>query len=212
MDHIKYYQEMEQIKFEIGQWIECEDGYGQIIHIRDFFVEPFKTDTKKEEKVGDFLRQIYVCKILCGFKGEIKKQSRISIYTSIAPLADKAFEIVNDIKLKQIGEYYNYIHYEDKYDICKQVFLAYRIGDDNSFDIKDIKTRISEINRNLYPSFTFKEFSIEFKKYNFPFKLEEFIRYDDHSYINEKIELRFDSRMYKVKGKETIFQNVVLLG
>lgn len=191
-------------RFEIGQWMECEDGYGQILYIRDLFVESFSID-QGEKRIGDFLRTIFICKILCDFDGKIKKRKRINSYTSINPIKKINLEQVKKIK-KNEKEYYDYIHYEDKIDICRQIFLVYKTDASNK---EELKSQIAEINNRLQPAFTFKEFVKECKKSNFPFKVEDFVRYGQ-AYGKSIIRLRLDSFLYKTKGAESIFHNIVL--
>jgi hypothetical protein len=48
---------MKDLEFEIGQWVGTEDGYGQIIYIRPYFVEDYEND-RKGRKNGEFIQFI----------------------------------------------------------------------------------------------------------------------------------------------------------
>jgi hypothetical protein len=76
---------MDKLNFELGQWVSTEDGYGQIMYIRAFFVEDYENN-RKEMKNGDFKRYLFICKILCNFSGKLKTSNRIKVYSSISPI------------------------------------------------------------------------------------------------------------------------------
>ncbi len=195
---------MKELEFELGQWVITDDGYAQIMYIRPFFVEDYENN-RQSRKNGEFIRYVYVCKVLCGFDGKIRKAKRINIYTSINPIDEKGLYHFNYIKENLKEEYVKYLIYEDKISICKQLFLYFRL-DELDFNEEITKTQIKEINNILYPTFTYRDFAKEFKKYNFPFKLENLLEYGEGN--KNCILLRFDSYLYKVKDKEVIFDYV----
>jgi hypothetical protein len=198
---------MKDLEFEIGQWVGTEDGYGQIIYIRPYFVEDYEND-RKGRKNGEFIQFIYICKILCDFNGKIRKSKRINIYTSVEPIDQKGLSFLNKIKTTQNSEYIKYILFEDKVSIHQQLFIKYKISKDN-FEIEIVEKQIKEINKRLYPAFTYKEFINIFQEYDFPFKVEDILPY---GHVNRNcLELRFDSNLYKVKDKQVIFDNVILV-
>lgn len=198
---------MNKLEFEIGQWVITEDGYAQIMYIRPFFVEDYENN-RQGRKNGEFIRYVYVCKILCGFDGKIRKAKRINIYTSINPIDEKGLFHSNFIKENHKDEYLKYLFYEDKISLSKQLFLNFRL-DMLDFNKEIVDAQIKEINYKLYPAFTYKEFAIELKKYNLPFKVENLIEYGGDN--KKSLMLRLDSSLYKVKDKETIFNNVSLI-
>lgn len=158
---------MNELEFELGQWVITEDGYGQIIYIRPFFVEDYENH-RQGRKNGEFIRYLFVCKMLCRFDGKIIKTKRINIYTSINPIDNKGSSHLNYIKDYLKDEYVKYLLYDDKISICKQLFLEYRLNVIN-FNNEIICSQIKEIDRKLYPAFTYKEFVKYFKEYDFPF-------------------------------------------
>jgi hypothetical protein len=195
---------MEELKFELGEWVGTDNGYGQILYIRPFFVEDYE-DNRQDRKNGEFIKYIYVCKNLCGFEGKIKKSKRIDIYTSISKIDKKGLLHLKNIKEHQKEEYQKYIFFDDKLSINKQLFRYYKL-DNLDFDKTLIEDKIKEINNKLYPAFTYREFVKVFKEYDFPFKIENMVQYGEGN--KNSIMLRFDSFLYKVKEKEVIFNNV----
>jgi len=196
-----------ELTFELGQWVTTEDGYGQIIYIRPLYVENYVTD-RKNRKNGEFIRRIFICKILCDFKGKIK--IKINIYASASKIDKEGAEFVKNIKINQTDEYQKYLVFDDKVDICRQIFLEYKVSDKSSLKTDDLKQKLSDINKKLYPAFTFNEFVLECNMQNFPIKVEDFIPYGQTIKNDEKITLRLDSYLYKVRGKESVFQHVNL--
>lgn len=193
--------------FEIGTWVATEDGYGQVLFNRKLYIEEFTLAFNKG-KIGDFERTIYLCKILCGFNGKIKSRFSIKVYTSIQELNEKEENLVQKIKVDNPEGYKNYITEEGKELLTGQVFLTYKI-DDNQ--VEEVLEKISTINRKLKPFFTFKEFAKEFKKNDMPFSYKDFYKYGYSYNRSEVISLRFDSLLYATKKKESIFNNVVAI-
>jgi hypothetical protein len=197
----------DEIPFELGQWVTTEDGYGQVMYVRPFYVEDYET-TRKERKNGEFIRYIFICKILCDFKGKIRKNNRINIYTSMSKLDKEGAVFVKDIKTNQPDEYAKYIVHDDKVDICRQMFLDYQVVNKASLNIEEVEQKLADIETNLFPAFTFKEFAAECAQQNFPIDLKMLVPYGYSTKNEQRITLRFDSYLYKVKGKEAIFHGV----
>lgn len=198
---------MELINYELGEWVGTENGYGQIMYIRTYFVEEYENKLNNIKK-GKFIKFIYICKILCDFNGKLKKNQRIKAFTVIDKIDKKGLFLVQKIKGEQTEEYMKYISYEDKQNITQQLFRSYLL-DDYDFNKENISQIIKKINDKLYPSFTYNEFKEEIKNYELPFKIENIISYGDGD--KETITLRFDSQLYKTKGKEVIFDNVKVI-
>jgi hypothetical protein len=121
-------------------------------YIRPFYVEDYETD-RKERKNGEFIRNIFICKILCDFKGKIKSKDRISTYTSISKLDKEGAAFVKDIKANQYDEYAKYIVHDDKVDICRQVFLDFQVVNKSSLNMEEVEQKLAVIEMNLYPCF-----------------------------------------------------------
>lgn len=193
--------------FEIGSWVSTEDGYGQVLFNRKLYIEEFTLAFNKG-KIGDFERALYLCKVFCGFDGKIKSRFPINVYTSIQELNKKEEKLVQRIKAENPERYNNYIMEEGKELLTGQVFLTYKI-DDNQ--VEEVLEKISIINRKLKPFFTFKEFAKEFKKNDMPFSYQDFYKKGQSYNRSEVVSLRFDSFLYATKKKESIFNNVVAI-
>ncbi len=189
--------------FDIGAWIECEDGLGQVLFVRQLYRDSFE-ESRQNEKVGELRQVNVICKLLCGFNGKIKKSKRIKSYLfkHCDLISDKHLEVVKRIKLDEPEEYHKYILYDDDFEVSNVVRLRYRV---DSNELPHIDGQIEKIRNKLLPAFTFKDFSKEFKKMGFSFNLDDFISYK-HEYKREEIvELVFNNRAYKTKGKDKVF-------
>lgn len=200
-------KEASEIPFELGQWVSTEDGYGQVMYIRPFYVEDYET-SRKERKNGEFKRYTFICKILCDFNGKIRINKRVNIYTSISKIDKEGAAFVKGIKTNQYAEYAKYIVHDDKVDICGQMFLDYQVVNKANLNIDEVEKKLADIEASLLPAFTFKEFAAECAKQNFPIDLKMLVPYGYAAKKEERIMLRFDSYLYKVKGKEAIFHGV----
>lgn len=214
MQIIKKYtvkNKMEQSKFELGEWVGTESGYGQIMYIRAYYVEDYDNSIEKKKK-GSFLKFIYICKILCDLNGKIINKRRIKVFTSIEKIDNIGEEFVQKIKNVHPEDYTKYILYDEKYNITNQIFRSYKIDNYSSFK-NLISNVILKVNNNLYPSFTYKEFikevNNEFNILNIDIDFENIISFGDDD--RESLTLRFDSQLYKTKGKEVVFDNVVFI-
>ncbi len=193
--------------FEIGSWVSTEDGYGQVLFNRQLYIEEFTLATKSGKK-GELERVMYICKVLCGFEGKIKSRFLVKNYTSVQELSKKEEKLVQKIKAENPEGYKNYITEEGKEVLMRQVFLTYKV-DDNQVD--EVLEKINTINRQLKPSFTFKEFAKEFKKNDMPFSYQDFHKKGQSYNRSEVVSLRFDSFLYATKKKESVFNNVVAI-
>lgn len=64
--------------FEIGQWVSCEEGIGQVLYVRNQYAEEFYSEAvDKNLKKGEVLKQFLVIKIFLNHKGKPKKGKRI---------------------------------------------------------------------------------------------------------------------------------------
>ena len=69
-------------QFEIGQWINTDEYFAQIIAINEEYVEKYSYAYFDGKKVGEYMGDILICKVLCDFNGKIKKRNRIIIASS----------------------------------------------------------------------------------------------------------------------------------
>lgn len=99
--------------FEIGEWVRTEDGIGQVLYNREVYFQEFHQYTRQGKK-GEFIKMLYICKILCGFDGKIKNRFKINTYISISSIYEKEKKYIEQIRLKQHEKYVKYILYEPK--------------------------------------------------------------------------------------------------
>ena len=203
--------------FEIGSWVKTEDGIGQILYNRESYVEPFHHDLydpkrhglESEVKVGDFERMYYVCKIFIDEDMRIKKRFKIDMYIYASLVDEKEMRLIEKFKETENKKYREFILYDDKKTLTQQKFLEYCA---DGFDEVEVAEKIKEILKELDGEFTYKEFRRLFNKKSMPFSLDDYVRSGftlESSCQKRRMKLRFDSLLYKRKGKETIFRHVV---
>ena len=192
--------------FDIGEWVATKDGFGQIVFNRNLYFEEFeKASGNHKFKQGTFYQTVYVCKILSDFDGSVKKRIKLELYTSVSKLNTKEKKLINKIKKENPVDYKKYLLSEPKENVTRQVFLEYNINDN---ELELVKQEISKIWSNLPRTFTFKEFKKEGNKSNLPFKISEFIKHNEKTDRSKCVTIRFDSQLYRTKGKESLFDNI----
>lgn len=192
--------------FDIGEWVATEDGFGQILFNRNLYFEEFaKANGNHKFKHGTFHQTVYLCKILCDFDGSIKKRIKLELYTSVSKLKVNEKTLVNKIKRENPVGYKKYLLSEPKENVTRQVFLEYNIDDD---ELEVVNQEISKILSNLPRTFTFKEFKKEGNNSNLPFNISEFIKHNEKTDRSKCVTIRFDSQLYRTKGKESLFDNI----
>lgn len=196
-------------QLNIGQWIECENGLGQVLCIRELYRESFE-EPMNEEKIGELRMTIAIVKIFCDFNGKIKSRGLIQSFLQkhCDEISSKNMKMVNTIIENNDSAYRKYTLYDDKLDLGNVISLKYFV-DINK--ISEIKSDIQELRTKLLPIFTFKEFKKEFVKKDYGFKLENFITYKMQYNRSEIVEIILNNRLYKVKGKEKLFDWVKII-
>jgi hypothetical protein len=99
------------------------------MYIRPLYVEDYENN-RKGRRNGEFIRNIFICKILCDFNGKIRR--KINVYTSMSKLDKEGARLVKEIKKNQPDEYARYIVHDDKVDICGQLFRDYKVVNKSS--------------------------------------------------------------------------------
>ena len=198
--------------FELGEWVKTEDGYGQILYIRNFYVEPFVELASYQEKdINGIYKTMYGVKMFCNFEGKIKKKNLLNFYININKLDGAKDNKTYKLAIKNNTEEYRVYKSSDEKDKSESCLeIAYIV---ESKDRDKIKTLVETICDDLNYSFTFKEFSKEFNKYKTGIKLENFIKYGYGYSIKQenKISFIFFSTNYKTVGKERVFDFVKAL-
>lgn len=193
------------MSFEIGEWIEIDEGIGQLLYVRDNVVEKYSTEFNEGKRVGENIGEILICKILCDYEGFCKKRNRIAAVKSeyASPVTKESKVIVDEIKKNKPNEYRDYILYDDKSDIGGSLHLSIKV-EESVIDV--LHNDIMSINNALPPSFTLNEFLKAFR--------------DGVSSIDLDVELKkcpvFDPnfsiylfcRLYKTINKKRIYSKV----
>jgi hypothetical protein len=191
--------------FEIGQWVSCEDGVGQILYVRNQHTDEFHGDSiGKDLKRGEVIKQFLIVKILINHKGALKKGKRIVFNQSkfCKSLTDEQRMSIEEIKESRSKEYYKYITYDEKEDLDYIVTLEYRVNEENKHEI------ILELNKTcwkLWPCFTFDEFKEEFSKSELDFDFSTQIQGYSVPGEHTKIRLMLYSRLLKIVDNRMVF-------
>lgn len=191
--------------YQIGDWISCEDGIGQIIYVRDLFYENYiERDEKSKLKIGDIYKTFFIIKLLCDFEGKLKKKNLFVFHQAIYcnSLSKKYIELVEKIKFEKKDDYRRYIIYDEKIELNYSVSLDYRIDPEEKNKIINI---ISNLTWELWPAFTFDDFCKKIKEKNIYFEPKGYIKGWHDSNYSEIIRLHFYSRLMKVANKKMIF-------
>lgn len=193
--------------YDIGNWIGTEDGLGQVLYNRNLYYEEFDLATGNYKK-GEFKRTVYICKILCDFEGKIKSRFKVDLYTSIDLLDKIENEYISKLKLNFPDQYNKYLLFEPKENLTRQVFLEYNINKD---ELAKVRHEINHIYNRLPRTFTFKEFKKSANASELPFKISNFIKYNEKKDRSNCITIRLDSDLYKTKGKEALFRDIAVI-
>jgi len=192
-------------QFEIGQWIYTDEYYAQILMVNEDYVEKYSYAYFDGKKVGEYIGDTLICKVLCDFNGKIKKQNRIIIASSNWSNALKADEkkIIKEIKSKQPEEYRNYITYNEKDTIGESLSIYLSLSE------KEIEKALYEINlisEKLPNTFTFKEFVKTAKSLNFSLDFEKSLGYQ--SGWGETFSVNFFSPLAKTVNKQKVYSRI----
>jgi hypothetical protein len=143
--------------FEIGQWVTLIEGIGQVIHVREHFVEKFTEEYFEGKKVGTYIHDVVVCKLLCDHHGKIRKKSRIVAVTNqwCEPIDKKSKRIIDVIKAKSPKEHRDYVTWDERQDIGGSVAIEFAVPSES---IPLLQQQIGAINDALPNSFTLNEF------------------------------------------------------
>lgn len=145
-------------KFEIGDWVTFDKYIGQILYVRDIFVEKYSSEYfsgAPQYKIGTYLCTNHIVKCLCDTKGKIKKQNRIFSASPLFPIKEKEKKVVEKIKEEAPEEYHKYVIYDTKTPYMAYNYLNFFV---RKPDVQKVEEYLDEIKRDLPSSFTIKEF------------------------------------------------------
>lgn len=147
----------EHENYEIGQWIGFTEGLGQVLFIREDYVEKFSPEYFDGKKVGEDLGDILVYKQLCDFTGKLRKKDLINWAPAryCEPISDQYRKMVEAIKSNSPEEYRKYLVYDSRLVSTVTTEISFRVSPDA---VATYKKLIDEINATLKKPFTLKEF------------------------------------------------------
>ena len=192
-------------QFEIGQWIYTDEYYAQILMVNEDYVEKYSCAYFDGKKVGEYIGDTLICKILCDFNGKIKKRNRIIIASSNWSRTLKADEkkTLKEIKTKQPEEYSSYITYNEKNSIGETLSIYLPLSEkeiENAFD------EINLISEKLPNAFTFKEFVKTAKSLNFSLDFEKSLGCQPG--WGETFSINFFNPLAKTVNKEKVYSRI----
>ena len=125
-------------KFTRDQWINAYDGIAQVISIHEFFVEEYCHEYKKGVPLGQPLRTVVLCKILCDYAGNLRKRSLVqSCNVSLCSLlSEKSRAIIEAIKHSFPEEYNKFDKYKAKQPMRHIISNWLNIPENQVGDIK----------------------------------------------------------------------------
>ena len=173
--------------------------------INEDYVEKYSYAYFDGKKVGEYIGDTLICKVLCDFNGKIKKQNRIIIASSNLSRTLKADEkkVIREIKDKQPEEYRNYVTYNEKSTIGESLSIYLSLSE------QEIEKAIDEINlvsEKLPNTFTFKEFIKIAKPLNFSLNFDKSLGYQPG--WGETFSVNFFSPLSKTVNKQKIYSRV----
>lgn len=188
--------------FEIGQWVQIEGGIGQVLYVRPIYVERYSSDYFDGRKVGEFIYDAVVAKVLCDFSGKIRKKNRITWFNAnyVNAADEQDMLVVQKIKSENPGEYRNYVVYDERRTIGISTEIDFAL---DSEVIEDLTSRLQAIAMRLPNTFTMKEFLGFLKENEFPLDFDQARKFVPGTGLNFSVILFCP--MLRVVGKQLIY-------
>jgi hypothetical protein len=188
--------------FEIGQWVHLTEGIGQILLVRTMHVEKYTTEYYEGRKLGEYIDDVLVCKLLCDYSAKIRKKNRIVAARSsnCEPIDAESRETVSRIKDQTPDEYRRYLVYDEKADIGGSVSIEFSLPSER---IKEVEEEMARVQGCLPNSFTFTEFLKASKEAGLSLDFESTRMYTPGT--GQNFSLIFFNRLYKSINKERVY-------
>lgn len=192
------------------QWIETEEGIGQVISLHDCYVEKFSPSFLSGEKsLGELDLKICQYKLFMNFEGKIRKRSAIFTLNAnyCEKLSDRYRKLRNEV-IEQNGEAYDKFQ-SDKAKKPLKVNFELFFHNESGIDLDSMKESVKGINASLNKPFVFDDFielvdnkglAIDFDKAN----KNPNLKVPDY-YI------RLHNENYDSKDKKLLFNKVELI-
>jgi hypothetical protein len=168
-------------------------------------VEKYTSEFYEGIKVGSYIRDCIIYKILCDFEGKIRTRKRINyVRDDYANLIDNKYShYVSDIKNNQPDEYRKFVVYDEKSEFGVCISIHFSLSPE---EIEDAEIKMASINKSLPRSFTFKEFEKISKAHELKLDFKNSRAYTPGT--GQKFSVNFFNRMLKTVGKERIYSHV----
>lgn len=193
---------------EIGDWARLDGYIGQVLYIREFYVEPFVELSSYEvpDERGVY-KTLYGIKKFCDYDFNICKKHSVEFSPHAHKLEESDLIKIQDLKIRHKDLYYNYLVYAEKEFSEYALQLRYLVPIESTIDYVDLLAELFDI---LFPCFTFKEFQREFKKRNKEINLKKFIRKGEYlDYTGKKsVKFVFYSRNEGTDKNQRVFTGV----
>lgn len=195
----------EQKNYEIGQWIGFTEGLGQVLFIREDYVEKYSPEYFDGKKVGEDLGDILVYKQLCDFTGKLRKKDLINWAPAryCEPISDQYRKVVEAIKSNSPEEYRKYLVYDSRLVATVTTEISFRVPPDA---ISTVERIIDEINTTIKKPFTMKEFLQTAKDVALPLDFSRATKYVPGT--GQNFTLNFSCPLYKTINKQRIYSRV----
>ena len=192
--------------FEIGEWVSDGIYIGQVLSIRNLYVEKYTADYFEDKKLGSFKATLATIKVLCETDGKIKKRDRIASYNMdyFKQVNQEESTLIQSIKSNQPEEYEKYILYDQKKDIFSVSYIGFSIV---MSELDNIQEKIQSILQALPNAFTLTEFIKESQLQKLPLDFDTGT--GSTIYDEGNFELQFINSNYRVINKKRIFTNVL---
>lgn len=196
---------MATTSFEIGAWVETFEGIAQVLYVRENFVEKYTPEFCDGGKVGAYLFDMLVCKLLCNFDGKIRKKNRTTALRSdYCKSADaESMAMVESIKKNFPDDYRNFVVGDERADVGDSVLICFNVREDA---IAGLHEEIDAINCALGKSFTISEFVDMAKDRKIALDFTQVKPHTAGASVNFAVVLF--NRLYKTVGKNRIYSRV----
>lgn len=188
--------------FELGQWVQIDGGVGQVLYVRPIHVEKYSSEYFDGKKLGEFLHDVVVAKMLCDFSGKIRKKNRMTWFNAnyVNSADDQDIAVVRKIKTESPDEYRNYVVYDERRTVGISTEIHFTV---NHEVIPDLTNRLQSIAASLPNTFTLKEYVVFLKENQFPLDFDQARKFVPGTGLNFTIILFCP--MLRVVGKQFIY-------
>lgn len=191
--------------FEIGQWLQLIDGLGQVLFIRENYVEKYSHEFFEGKKLGEYLGDTVVYKLLCDYSGKLRKKDLINWTPAryCEPVSEEHQEMVGTIKANSPEEYRKYVLYDSRLVPTITTEISFRVF---PVAIASVEKVIDEINNTIKKPFTLKEFLATASEMKLPLDFSEARKYVPGSGQNFTVNL--SCPLYKTINKQRLYSKV----